>query len=166
MKNITKLAVTIGLLGSLGASILVRNVVAQTTSPAITITEKQGNTEINDRNLAQAGQNEGDTEVNDGNKDDDAKETQEATRLQSLAKISLREAQTIAEKSLGGRATKVHLENEDGNVVYSVHIGLKEVKVDAGNGKILLVEDLNKDEENTSYRSSIRVPDNGNDGEN
>jgi len=34
----------------------------------------------------------------------------------------------------------VDLENEDGNLIYSVEIGKRELAIDAGNGKILLVE--------------------------
>jgi len=64
----------------------------------------------------------------------------EAKQLASLAKISQAEANAAAEKSAGGTATSVKLENENGNVVYAVTVGGKEVKVDAGNGTILATE--------------------------
>src|SRR5258708_10454093 len=74
---------------------------------------------------------EGATEVND---------TKEAQQLASLAKISEAQAKDAAQKSVGGTATSVKLENENGGVVYSVTVGTKEVKVDAGNGSVLLSE--------------------------
>ncbi len=67
-------------------------------------------------------------------------EATEAKRLASLAKISEANAKTAAEKSAGGKATSVKLENENGNIVYEVIVGNKEVKVDAGNGAVLHTE--------------------------
>jgi uncharacterized membrane protein YkoI len=64
----------------------------------------------------------------------------EAKQLASLAKISSDQAKAAAEKSAGGTASTVKLEEENGNVVYAVTIGTKEVKVDAGNGAILHTE--------------------------
>ena len=58
------------------------------------------------------------------------------------------------------------MENEDGNLVYQVKIGQKEVIVDAGDGKVLYTEDVNQEDENNEAsrpKSSIQVPDN--DGE-
>lgn len=67
-------------------------------------------------------------------------DTIEAKQLASLAKISEAEAKAAAEKSAGGTASSIKLENENGNVVYGVTVGTKEVKVDAGNGAILQTE--------------------------
>lgn len=64
----------------------------------------------------------------------------EAKQLASLAKISEGQAKAAAEKGAGGTASSVELENENGNVVYAVTVGNKEVKVDAGNGAILHTE--------------------------
>lgn len=64
----------------------------------------------------------------------------EAKQLASLAKISSEQAKAAAEKSAGGKASSVKLEEENGNVVYKVTVGTKEVIVDAGNGKILHTE--------------------------
>jgi hypothetical protein len=50
----------------------------------------------------------------DGEANDDAQDKQESTKLQSLAKVSPQQAQQSAEASLGGRASSVKLENEDG----------------------------------------------------
>lgn len=64
----------------------------------------------------------------------------EAKQLASAAKISSDQAKAAAEKSAGGSASSVKLEDENGNVVYAVTVGTKEVKVDAGNGNILATE--------------------------
>jgi uncharacterized membrane protein YkoI len=76
----------------------------------------------------------------DGETNDDAKEKQESTKLQRLAKITPRAAQQAAEVKQGGKASSVKLENENGSVVYSVVIDRTEVIVDAGNGRILSTE--------------------------
>jgi uncharacterized membrane protein YkoI len=78
-------------------------------------------------------------------------DTTEAQKLASLAKISSDQAKVTAEKSANGTASSVKLENENGNVVYVVTVGTKEVKVDAGNGTILKTESADTAEsENTS----------------
>ncbi|CAN5140245.1 PepSY domain-containing protein [soil metagenome] len=64
----------------------------------------------------------------------------EAKQLETLAKISSDQAKTAAEAQTGGKATNVKLEEENGNVVYAITVGTKEVKVDAGNGKVLHTE--------------------------
>ncbi len=65
----------------------------------------------------------------------------ESSSLQSLAKINAEDAKAAALKAVPGTATKVSLDNENGNVVYSVEVqaakGITDVKVDAGNGKVL-----------------------------
>ena len=72
-----------------------------------------------------------------GQEVDDVTETKQ---LASLVKISSDQAKTAAEAQVGGKATSIKLESDDGNVVYAVTVGTKEVKVDAGNGKILSTE--------------------------
>lgn len=68
-------------------------------------------------------------------------EASEAARLQALAKISGDEAKTAALAKVAGTAGPVELDNENGNVVYSVKVttaqGVIDVKVDAGNGTVL-----------------------------
>ncbi len=76
----------------------------------------------------------------DGEKNDDVKEQQESVKLQKLAKITPQQAQQAAEVAQGGKASNVKLENENGSVVYAVVIGNTEVKVDAGNGRVLYTE--------------------------
>ncbi|MEH2425339.1 MAG: PepSY domain-containing protein [Nostoc sp.] len=103
-------------------------------------------------------------EASDGNGEtnDDA---QEAAKLQPLAKITAQQAQQAVEASVGGKASGVKLENEDGNLVYTVEIGQQNVKVDAGNGKVLYAENPNQqDEKNEATRpkSSIQVQETSN----
>jgi uncharacterized membrane protein YkoI len=90
----------------------------------------------------------------DGETNDDAKEKQESTKLQSLAKITPQQAQQAAEAAQGGKASSVKLENENGNVVYSVVIGKTEVTVDAGNGRILSTENSQKGGKESSEQNS------------
>ncbi|MBW4622330.1 MAG: PepSY domain-containing protein [Cyanosarcina radialis HA8281-LM2] len=108
--------------------------------------------------------NDRDRETND-----DAEERQESAKLRTLAKITPQQAQQAAEAAKGGRASSVKLENEDGNLVYAVVIGEQEVKVDAGNGRVLYTEALNGDDEKNEAsrpRSSIQVAEpSGGDGD-
>lgn len=65
--------------------------------------------------------------------------------LDGLAKITPEAAATAAANATNGTAGEVELENENGNVVYGVEItqpdGTKlDVKVDAGNGRVLAKE--------------------------
>ena len=69
-------------------------------------------------------------------------EADQSAALQSMAKISPDQARDAALAAVPGTADKVELDNENGNVVYSVSItdasGAKtDVKVDAGNGSVL-----------------------------
>lgn len=63
---------------------------------------------------------------------------------QSSPKITPEEAIAIAENELNGIALTIELENEDGYLVYGVHVenadGLWDVKIDAGTGAVLKIE--------------------------
>jgi uncharacterized membrane protein YkoI len=66
----------------------------------------------------------------------------EAAQLASLAKIDATQATSAALAQVPGAVLKVALDNENGNLVYSVEIKtasneIKDVKVDAGNGQVL-----------------------------
>ncbi len=114
----------------------------------LTVTNSRGNTQV-------AEPSDGDGETND-----DVEEQQEAAKLQSLAKITPQQAQKAAETAHGGTATHVKLENEDGNLVYAVKIGQQEVKVDAGNGRVLYTEYANQEDKKSEAsrpHSSIQV---------
>ncbi|MEA5532954.1 PepSY domain-containing protein [Crocosphaera sp. XPORK-15E] len=149
MKNSTQLTLGIALLSILGLGSLARAVsTTQVKSPVAVISSEHKSYQV-----AEAAEDD-----EDGENDDDAHEKQESANLQSLAKISPQQAQQVAEKSMGSQATKVELENEDGNLVYSVIIGEKDVKVDAGNGKILYIDNSNAEtDEKNRPQSSIRV---------
>lgn len=65
--------------------------------------------------------------------------------LPEMAKISLNEAVKAALQAVPGKALRAELENEDGYLVYGVEVAsadrqVTDVKVDAGNGKILKTE--------------------------
>ncbi len=61
-----------------------------------------------------------------------------------MAKVSLNEAVKAALQSVPGKVLKVELEDEDGYLVYGVEIvkadrQIADVKIDAGNGKLLKI---------------------------
>lgn len=64
----------------------------------------------------------------------------ESKALAGLAKITTDQAKQAAEAKIGGNASGVELGNENGTLVYEVKIGKQEVKVDAGAGSVLKVE--------------------------
>jgi uncharacterized membrane protein YkoI len=162
MNNRTKIIVGITLLSTLGIGSLARAVMTtQVKSPVAVISSQHKPYQVAE---AMEGEGDGDGEIND-----DAEEQKESANLQSLAKISPQQAQQAAEKVIGGKASQVELENEDGNLVYSVIIGQKDVKVDAGNGKILYTDNPNAEtSEKNRPHSSIRLsegPEGDGDGE-
>jgi uncharacterized membrane protein YkoI len=149
MKTSSKLILATALLGSLGLGGLIRTVYANQSQPTVAIVPHH-NTSIQ---IAEASDG-------DGEEADDIEEKQEATKLQALAKITPQQAQKAAENSEGAKASKVHLDNEDGNLIYKVIIAQTEVAVDAGNGKVLYNEQVNQEDESTEVThppSSIRV---------
>ncbi|MBV9385635.1 MAG: PepSY domain-containing protein [Chroococcidiopsidaceae cyanobacterium CP_BM_ER_R8_30] len=88
----------------------------------------------------------------------DLAEQQQLLRLQPQAQITLLQAIQTAETEQRGRATSTELETENSSLVYAVDIGLKEVIVDAGNGRILATEDLTQPHSrNPQWRGSVPV---------
>lgn len=77
-------------------------------------------------------------------------EQAEAARFQSLARVTSEQARAAALVRVPGTATSVALENEDGNLVYGVSVrtatGESDVKVDAGNARVLHVEKAEQDD--------------------
>jgi len=75
-------------------------------------------------------------------------EAEESAQLAPLAKITVEQAKAIAmdqvDTDVVGEVTGVELENENGNVVYSVEFNKNgvetEVNIDPGNGKVLKIE--------------------------
>jgi uncharacterized membrane protein YkoI len=84
-----------------------------------------------------------------GEEAEDKAESAESERLKSLARITPEQASVAALTRVPGTVMKVELENEDGNVVYGVEIktadGESDVKVDAGDGRVLHVEEDGED---------------------
>jgi uncharacterized membrane protein YkoI len=85
----------------------------------------------------------------DGEEAEDRAESAESERLKSLARITPEQARDAALAQVPGTVKKVELENEDGNVVYGVEVktasGERDVKVDAGDGRVLHVEQDGED---------------------
>jgi uncharacterized membrane protein YkoI len=85
----------------------------------------------------------------DGSEYDSISEQEEGNALASLATITADQAKQFAEEAVNGteKASKVELDNENGNLVYEVTIGNQEVKIDAGDGSVLHIEntDIEKD---------------------
>jgi uncharacterized membrane protein YkoI len=103
-------------------------------------------------------QNDNDTEVNDAIEKQN--EAAESEALQAKAKITADDAKNAALKAVSGTVKKVSLDNENGNVVYSVEIqtasGVVDVKVDAGNGQVL-AQDRDNGEGNEIDDDNIQV---------
>lgn len=182
MKTSTKFLLTAAFVGTLGFGGLARTVYASQSKPAVAIMpQNQSNTQIAEAsdgdgevpdateakqsqpsmtNKTQVAQRE--ASDGDGEMADNAEEQQETTRLQALAKITPQQAQQSAQSTLGGTASRVKLDNEDGSLVYKVTIAQKEVAVDAGNGKVLYTEKVNQEDnaaaEATRPKSSIQIP--------
>lgn len=78
-----------------------------------------------------------------------AEEHGDVARYQSLARITADQARSAALAKVPGTALSVELENEDGNLVYGVTVkttaGERDVKVDAGNGTVLHIEQDEQD---------------------
>lgn len=76
----------------------------------------------------------------------------EAARLAALARIDAPRATSAALAQVPGTVLKVALDNENGNLVYSVEIKtasneIKDVKVDAGNGAVVHVDTASDEDE-------------------
>ena len=91
---------------------------------------------------------------------EDLEEIAEALELQPLATITMQDALEAAERFAGGQAHTAELENEEGNLVYEVVIGLEEIYVDAGTGQVLFTETIGQDNnsDDSQPQSSIQVP--------
>jgi uncharacterized membrane protein YkoI len=85
-------------------------------------------------------------------KEDD--EAQEAKALEDYVKVTPEDAKNAALAKVPGKVVKVSLDNENGYVVYSVEIstnnGIKDVKVDAGNGQVIYVDSDHESEQETT----------------
>ncbi len=174
MKTSKKIALAAALMSILGVGAVVKTVSASPSQNSVQVAQaSDGDGEANDATEAPEIMKNGvhNTKIaqaSGGETNDDQEEQQEDKKLQALAKITAEQAKQAAETSVGDKASSVKLENEDGNLVYAVEIGQKEVKVDAGNGKVLYTENANQEsDENEASRpkSSIQVTDNNNERE-
>jgi len=103
-----------------------------------------------DRNEREEAEGNEAAEANEANESEDGEEAEdraegaESERLKSLARITPEQASAAALVQVPGTVKKIELENEDGNVVYGVEVktasGESDVKVDAGDGRVLHVE--------------------------
>ncbi len=111
------------------------------------------NDEADEAEENEAGENENEQNENEQNEAQEnaqdegeggAAEAGEAARFQSLARVTADQARAAAVAQVPGTVRTVELDNEDGNLVYSVEIattaGERDVKVDAGNARVLHVE--------------------------
>lgn len=173
MKTSKTIAITVAMLGTLSFGGLMRAVYARSPQSAVAIIPQHRSSNL----VAEASDGEANhateapeshkysqspqvSEASDGEVNDDVEE-QEQAKLQPLAKITPLQAQKAAETTEGSKASSVKIENEDGNLVYTVTIGQKEIKVDAGNGRVLYAENDNQNDEKDSAsrpKSSIQVP--------
>ncbi|MCU1496294.1 MAG: hypothetical protein JWM47_247 [Acidimicrobiales bacterium] len=91
----------------------------------------------------------------------------EAARLEKLATVTPDEAKAAALAAQPGKAGKVELGSENGNVVYDVEVatskGTVDVKIDAGNAKVLQTE--KDDGEKGDDKSGDHEKDDGNETE-
>ncbi|MGB5961110.1 MAG: PepSY domain-containing protein [Coleofasciculaceae cyanobacterium] len=149
MKTSTKFLLTAAFIGTLGLGGLAKVVYASQREPAVAIMpQSQSKTQI--------------AEAYNYEIADDADDRQEAAQLRSLAKITPQQAQQAAQAAVRGTVRRVELDEEDGNLIYTVTIAQTEVAVDAGNGKVLYTENINQEDNDATEarrpRSSIQVP--------
>ena len=89
---------------------------------------------------------------------EDVESVTKALNLQQFDIIPIQDALKVAEMALGGTAHTIVLENEEGNLVYEVAIGLEEIYIDAGNGEVLFTEKSGQSDDIDGVMSSIQVP--------
>lgn len=79
---------------------------------------------------------------------DNQSEAAEAAAYTKMAKVTLGQAVTAAQSSLGDSTapSSAQLDDENGFLVWEVVIGRQAVKVDAGDGKVLLTEKVGAEE--------------------
>jgi uncharacterized membrane protein YkoI len=142
-KRLAVVVVGVGLVvGTIGSGV----VLAQSptpTAPAAPVQERAGRDE-----QVQDPAYRGSIVVNEAQYEGKS-ETDEAAALQALAKISADQAKAAAlAANPGATAKKVSLESENGVLVYAVELANGvEVKVDAGNAKVLHTEQAGEGQE-------------------
>ena len=143
-----------------------------TPSPSGSTTTQQDTSEVNEASDGKAGQevdapsytgsikapaeatNAKDSEGNESDASSAKDDAAEAAALAPLAKVAKTAAVDAATAAVPGAAGTVSLDNENGSVVWSVEVtrsngSVVDVKVDAGNGKVL-AQDSGLEGEGTS----------------
>ncbi len=122
---------------------------AAQTQPAVASPSLQAGTqvaEVEANNADTDGVEQGDQNGPDGTSDVGATDGTQDVAATAAPAIGAPAARQTAEAYLSaGAATKVELDDEDGQLVYSIEIGASEVKVDAMTGAILRVEGNSND---------------------
>lgn len=93
----------------------------------------------------------------------DADERAESAKLAPFAKIDSNQATAAALAKVPGTVLRTELDNENGNLVYSVEIRLatneiRDAKVDAGNGAVLQVDAGGEDQESERNDALMQNP--------
>lgn len=111
---------------------------AQTT-PATAKQAQAQNQQDNDTETAddESPAYKGSIQLPQGKEGAEVPDAQEQAQVQALARITAEQAKQAALAAVPGTVTSVKLGDENGSLVYEVIIGNTEVKVDAGNGKVL-----------------------------
>lgn len=94
----------------------------------------------------------------------DGQEKDEAAKLQSLASVTAEQARAAALGAVPGSAKTPELDNENGNVVWSVEVTkadgtVSDVKVDAGTGKVLAQESDSESDDGNEKEAGTETPD-------
>jgi uncharacterized membrane protein YkoI len=79
---------------------------------------------------------------------EDIEEITKALELQRFAVVTIQAALQAGESFAGNQAHSVSIENEDGNIVYEVVVGLQKVFIDAGNGQVISTKAVGQAKEN------------------
>lgn len=163
MKNLIKTLLTFGLVTALGAGGTAMLASAKSNAPTAAQNARVAQTMNNGANESNEA-NEGPEQANEGSENaaDDAQEAQETAQYQALAKITLQQAQQVAEASQGTAATQTELSVDDSSLVYDVEFANAEITVDAGTGQILKTEAQGQEQNDateTPIQGSIQVPD-------
>lgn len=122
---------------------------AQTTPATATLAQAQNQQQDNDteQNDDQSPAYKGSIQLPQGKEGAEIPDAQEQAQLQALARITPEQAKQAALAAVPGTVSSVKLGDENGSLVYEVIIGNTEVKVDAGNGKVLHQEAAGADNE-------------------
>jgi uncharacterized membrane protein YkoI len=145
-KRLTKVLGAIGIAAGLGLG-------AAGIAAAATDTSSPASSAPAVAQESRTGQDQQDPELNGSvqvpEQQHEVNDATEAQALQAAAKITPEQAKQAALAALPGTVGRVELDNENGSVVYSVEVTATgtttDVKVDAGNGKVLAQESSETD---------------------